>query len=252
MLQVIIIEDEPRGRETLKNLLTQYCSDIDIVGMAGSVKEGIQVVRHAHPDLVFLDIELHSGTGFEILENVDRFDFEVIFTTAFENYAIRAIKFSAIDYLLKPIDISELREAVEKARQRREVNSRNNKLWNLVQNFNRQKDEQKIITLSTMDGFEFIEIADITKLEAGGAYTTFFIKPNRKLLVSKNLKEYETLLSDYNFYRVHHSCLINLNEVEKYVKSEGGYIILKDGSTASISQRKKERFLELMNQMNVG
>jgi two-component system, LytTR family, response regulator len=220
--------------------------------MAGTVKEGIDAIRNTRPDLVFLDIELHSGTGFEILENVDRFDFEVIFTTAFENYAIRAIKFSAIDYLLKPIDISELREAVEKVRQRREVNLRNNKLWNLVQNFNRQKDDQKIITLSTADGFEFIEIADILKLEADGAYTMFFIKPNRKLLVSKNLKEYEMLLSEYNFYRVHHSCLINLNEVEKYVKSEGGYIILKDGSIANISQRRKEKFMELMGLMNIG
>jgi two-component system, LytTR family, response regulator len=251
MLQVIIVEDEPRGRETLKNLLTEYCTDIEIAGMAGTVKEGIDVIRNRRPDLVFMDIELHSGTGFEILENVDRFDFEVIFTTAFENYAIRAIKFSAIDYLLKPIDISELREAVEKARQRRELNLQNNKLWNLVQNFNRQKDDQKIITLSTADGFEFVEIADIVKLEADGAYTLFFIKPNRKLLVSKNLKEYETLLTEYNFYRVHHSCLINLNEVEKYVKSEGGYIVLKDGSTANISQRRKEKFLELMGMMNV-
>jgi two-component system LytT family response regulator len=251
-MQVIIIEDEPRGRETLKNLLTEYCDNIEIAGMAGSVKEGIHVIRNARPDLVFLDIELHSGTGFEILESVDRFDFEVVFTTAFENYAIRAIKFSAIDYLLKPIDISELRDAVEKVRQRREVSSRNNKLWNLVQNFHRQADEQKIITLSTLDGFEFIEVSNILKLEASGAYTMFFIKPDRKLLVSKNLKEYEMLLSQNNFYRVHHSCLINLNEVEKYVKSDGGYIVLKGGSTASISQRRKERFIKLMNLMNVG
>jgi len=251
MLQVIIIEDEPRGRETLKNLLTEYCTDINIVGMAGTVKEGIQIIRNTRPDLVFLDIELHSGTGFEILENVDRYDFEVVFTTAFENYAIRAIKFSAIDYLLKPIDITELRDAVEKVRQRREVDSRNNKLWNLVQNFNRKKIEQKIITLSTLDGFEFVEVADIIKLEANGAYTTFFIKPDKKMLVSKNLKEYEMMLADYNFFRVHHSCMINLHEVEKYVKADGGYIKLKDGSTANLSQRKKEKFMELMNLMNV-
>ena len=246
MLRVIIIEDEPRGRETLKNLLTEYCVDIEIAGMAGTVKEGINAIKSIHPDLVFLDIELHSGTGFEILENVDRFDFEVIFTTAFENYAIRAIKFSAIDYLLKPIDISELREAVEKVRNRREVNSRNNKLWNLVQNFSRQKDEQKIITLSTLDGFEFVEISDIMKLEANGAYTTFFIKPDRKLLVSKNLKEYETLLSDQSFMRVHNSFLINLHEVKKFVKSEGGYILMKNDAQISISQKKRDEFLERM------
>lgn len=251
MLQVVIIEDEPRGRETLKNLLSEYCADIEIVAMAGSVKEGTQAIREFDPDLVFLDIELHSGTGFEILENVQRFDFEVVFTTAFENYAIQAIKFSAIDYLLKPIDISELIEAVEKVRKRREESSQNKNLKNLIQNLGKHNNDQKIITLSTLDGFEFIAIADIIKLEANGAYTTFFLKKNKTLLVSKNLKEYEVLLTGYNFFRVHHNCMVNLNEVERYVKSEGGYIILKDGSQANISQRKKERFLELMSSRNV-
>ena len=251
MLRVVIIEDEALGRETLRNLLNEYCEDIDVVSLAGTVQEGIRAIQVSRPDLVFLDIELHTGTGFEILENVNRYDFEVVFTTAFENYAIQAIKFSAIDYLLKPIDISELREAVEKVRSRREETSQNQKLLTLIQNLGRANNDQKIITLSTLDGFEYVAIADIVKLEANGAYTTFFLKPDKKLIVSKNLKEYETLLTDYKFYRVHHSCLINLNEVERYVKSEGGYIVMKDGSRASISQRRKEKFLELMNLMNV-
>jgi two-component system LytT family response regulator len=251
MLNVVIIEDEAHGQETLKNLLKDYCENIEIAGIAGSVKEGIKAIEAIKPDLIFLDIELHTGTGFEILENVHRYDFEVIFTTAYENYAIKAIKFSAIDYLLKPIDISELRDAVDKVRKRREQSLENHKLLNFLKNLRGQNDSQKIITLSTSEAMEFIPVADIIKLEANGSYTTFYLKQGRSLLVSKNLKEYENLLSEHGFFRVHHSCVINLNQVERYVKSEGGSIILKDGSQADISQKKKEKFLELMSQRNV-
>jgi two-component system, LytTR family, response regulator len=251
MLNVVIIEDEAHGQETLKNLLKDYCENIEIAGIAGSVKEGIKAIEAIKPDLIFLDIELHTGTGFEILENVNRYDFEVIFTTAYENYAIKAIKFSAIDYLLKPIDITELREAVDKVRKRREQSLDNHKLLNFLKNLQGQNDSQKIITLATSEGMEFIPVADIIKLEANGSYTTFYLKQGRSLLVSKNLKEYENLLSEHGFFRVHHSCMINLNQVERYVKSEGGSIILKDGSQADISQKKKEKFLELMSQRNV-
>jgi two-component system, LytTR family, response regulator len=251
MLKVIIIEDEAHGRETLRNLLNDYCEDIQIVSLAGTVKDGIKSIQTEKPDLIFLDVELHSGTGFEILENVNRFDFEVIFTTAYENYAIKAIKFSAIDYLLKPIDIGELREAVDKVRKRREESFHNNNLLNLIQNFQGQNNQQKIITLSTSEGIEFISVLDIVKLEANGSYTTFYLKQRKNLLVSKNLKEYENLLSEYGFFRVHHSCMINLNEVERYVKSDGGSVILKDGSRADISHKKKDKFLELMGLRNV-
>jgi two-component system, LytTR family, response regulator len=247
MIKVLIIEDEPRGRETLKNLLNDYCEDLEIVGLCSAVPESIHAIEVMKPDLVFLDIELHSGTGFEILESIEHFDFEVVFTTAFENYAIRAIKFSALDYLLKPIDITELREAVGKARKRREETWQNKSLYNLVKNLKDLNDNHKTITLSTIEGLEFIEVSDIIKLEANGSYTWFYLNQNRKLLVSKNLKEYENLLSDCKFYRVHHSCLINLSKVEKYVKLDGGYIVLKDGLHANISQKRKEKFFELMN-----
>lgn len=246
-MKVIIIEDEPHGRETLKNLLNDYCEEVEIVSLCSTVPEGIQAIQSQRPDLVFLDIELHSGTSFEILERIRQFDFEVVFTTAFEDYAIRAIKFSALDYLLKPIDITELREAVTKARHRREETLQNKNLYNLVKNLSDLNDSHKTITLSTSEGLEFVDVSDIIKLEADGSYTLFHLKQNRKLLVSKNLKEYENLLSDCKFYRVHHSCVINLNEVEKYVRQDGGYIVLKDGSHANLSQKRKEKFLELMN-----
>lgn len=247
MLDVVLVEDEIHGRETLKNLLMEYCCDIEIIGMGASVGEGIDLINRCKPDLVFLDIELHSGMGFEILEAVDVLNFEVVFTTAYENYAVKAIKFSAIDYLLKPIDISELQDAVKKVKLRREAISQNQKLLNLLKNLRYGNDHLKTLTLATSEGLEFIAVSDIIKLEANGSYTMFYLKNNRKLLVSKNLKEYEKLLPDAIFYRAHHSCIINLSQVERYVKTDGGYIVMREGLQAIISQKRKERFIELMN-----
>ncbi len=246
-LKIVIVEDEPHSRESLRNLLKEFCPGTEIVATAENIDEAIKSIQEFQPDLVFLDIELQHGTGFDILEKVKRFDFEVVFTTAFENYAIRAIKFSALDYLLKPIDVEELTLAVNKARSRREENMQNKNLFYFMQNL-KGLNNQKTITLATAEELEFVEVSDIIKVEASGSYTTFHLKNNRKLLVSKNLREYENLLSDCRFFRVHHSCLVNLNEVEKYVKGDGGYIVLKDGSHASLSQKRKEKFIELMNQ----
>ncbi|UII23993.1 LytR/AlgR family response regulator transcription factor [Fulvivirga ligni] len=244
MLKTIIVEDEPHGRETLKNLLTEYCEDVTIAALCGTVVEGIEAIDKEQPDLVFLDIELHTGNGFEVLEQVKKLNFEVVFTTAYEDYAIKAIKFSALDYLLKPIDISELKEAVEKTRERRKEMDYNKNLHNLVSNI--KGFEQKRISLSTMEGVEFIKTEDIIRLEANGSYTNFFLVGGRKLVVSKNLKEYENLLSDHDFYRTHYSTLINLRQVDRYLKQDGGCVVLKDGSQAPVSQKRKELFFEAM------
>ncbi|ELR71317.1 response regulator [Fulvivirga imtechensis AK7] len=248
-LRVVIVEDEKHSRETLKNLLMEFCENIDIVGFGGTVSEAVETIRKSFPDLVFMDIELQTGTGFDVLKELENLNFEVIFTTAFEHYAIKAIKFSSIDYLLKPIDIEELQNAVEKARERKDIKERTQQLQLLMKNIGNIPSDKKKICLATSGGLEFINLQDIIFCEADGSYTNFYIAPDKRLTVSKNLKEYEYLLVDHNFMRVHNSYLINLFEVKRFVKSDGGYILMNNEKQVSISQNKREEFLERMTML---
>ena len=249
MLNVVIIEDEIHSRETLKTLLTEFCEGVNVMGMTGSVEEAVALINQLQPELVFLDIELQTGTGFDVLNQVDQRNFEVIFTTAFEHYAIKAIKFSSIDYLLKPIDLDELQDALRKARQKKDQLLTTRQLDLLLKNIANKTDKKRKICLSTADGLEFIEVGNITYCEANGSYTNFHIKPDIRLVVSKNLKEYEQMLTDYDFMRVHNSFLINLHEVKKFVKSEGGYILMNSEAQISISPSKRDVFLRLMTKL---
>ena len=248
-LRAVIVEDEKHSRETLKNLLQEFCVDISIEGMAASVSEAISTIKAVQPDVVFLDIELQSGTGFDVLSQLKSINFEVIFTTAFEQYAIKAVKFSSLDYLLKPIDLEELQSAVEKARESKNQVVYKKQLETLMHNLKQQKPKLNKICLATSDGFEFIEVNDILYCKAEGSYTAFSLKNSEKLLVSKHLKEYENLLLEQDFMRVHNSFLINLKEVKKYVKADGGYIIMNNGDTVSISRSKKEDFIHVMSML---
>lgn len=244
MLKVVIVEDEMKSREVLKRLIEEFCPEVHIVGIAGSVEEGLQVIANTKPDLLFLDIEMQSATGFDLLQKIDKIDFEVIFTTAYEQYALKAIKFSAVDYLLKPIDVAELRNAIQKTLSKSKTTDVNQNLIELLNNI--KTDKPRSISISTSDGIVFIDSDQIIRCEAHGAYTTLYLKDGGKILASKNLKEYEGLLGDNTFFRVHNSHLINIKEVKRYVKSDGGYIEMKDGSRVSISQHKKEEFIERM------
>lgn len=246
-LKAIIVEDEKHSRETLKNLLEEFCTDIDVINSAVSVNEAVTKISELNPDVVFLDIELQTGTGFDVLTQLKDIKFEVIFTTAFEQYAIKAVKFSSLDYLLKPIDIEELQIAVEKAKQLKNQEVYKKQLETLMLNLKQQKPKLNKICLATSDGFEFINVNDIIYCKAEGSYTTFILNNNAKLLVSKHLKEYENLLLEQYFMRVHNSFLINLKEVKKYIKADGGYIIMNNNDTVSISRSKKEGFLEIMS-----
>ncbi|SHI76514.1 LytR/AlgR family response regulator transcription factor [Aquimarina spongiae] len=243
-LHVVIIEDEKNSLDTLSHLLLDFCESVTILGSANNVNEGISLIKETNPDLVFLDIELHSGTGFDILQKLDHIAFEVIFTTAFEQYAIKAIKFSSVDYLLKPIDLDELQSALSKVRSRKGDKAYIQQVQNLVKNLEIQDVTNKKICLSTHEGIEFVKVLDIRYCKANGSYTLFSIKGQSDQLVSKNLKEFEMLLQEYDFMRVHNSYLINLREVKKYIKSEGGYIIMNNGDHINLSPRKKELFLE--------
>lgn len=248
-LKAIIVEDEKRSRETLKNLLEEFCVDVKVIETAASVDEAVTKIAALHPDVVFLDIELQTGTGFDVLSQLRDINFEVIFTTAFEQYAIKAVKFSSLDYLLKPIDLEELQKSIEKAKKKKNQEVYKKQLETLMLNLKQQHPKLNKICLSTADGFEFINTADILYCKAEGSYTTFILNNNSKLLVSKHLKEYESLLLEQQFMRVHNSFLINLNEVKKFVKSDGGYIIMNNNDTVSISRSKKDDFLELMNNL---
>ncbi|MBN7816446.1 LytR/AlgR family response regulator transcription factor [Algoriphagus pacificus] len=245
-LQVIIVEDEFHSRETLKAFLKEYCPEVVVMDTASTVQEAVEKISSLRPNLVFMDIELQTGTGFDVLQQVKHLDFHLIFTTAFEHYAIKAIKFSSIDYLLKPIDLEELLEAVQKAKSLIESESRQNLLENLLNNFQSPSLENRKICLSTAEGVEFIPANQISYCEANGSYTDFHLTDDRKLVVSKNLKEYENILGDLNFMRVHNSFLINLSEVKKFVRSEGGYIVMNNEKQVSISNSKREEFMKRM------
>jgi len=246
-LKAIIIDDEKHSRESLKNLVEEFCDDIEILACLSSVEEGLIKIPRLNPDIIFLDIELQSGTGFDLLDQLENISFEVIFTTAFEQYAIKAVKFSSLDYLLKPIDLEELQKSVEKAKKIKDRNVYSKQLEILLFNLKQHQPSLNKLCLSTADGFEFIEVEEILYCKAEGSYTTFKLKNNTSLMVSKHLKEYENLLADQNFMRVHNSFLINLKEVKKYIKSDGGYILMNNNDPVSISRNKKDQFLDAMN-----
>ena len=245
MLNVVIVEDEHHNRENLKALLEEVPAPIKLLGEAATKAEAVDMIRAVKPDLVLMDIELNEGTGFDVLSELPKGGFEVVFTTAFEHYALRAIKFSSIDYLLKPINQNELNEAIDKARQKKDEVMQKRQLELLLSSLD-HKQEQRNICLSTSEGIEFIKTTEILYCEASGSYTHFHLKGNHKLLVSKNLKEYALLLDDQDFMRVHNSYLINLKEVKRFVKSEGGYILMNNEANIPISAKKREEFLERM------
>jgi two-component system LytT family response regulator len=251
MYTAIIAEDEMHSRELLKNMVAIYCKDITVVATAGSVEEGVLAIKEHKPDLVFLDIEMQTGTGFDLLQQFNNPAFDVIFTTAYDHYAVKAIKFSAVDYLLKPIDAEELKEATDKFILKRKSNLGSQALQSLLQNLSKPAQVPQSITLSTSDGLEFIALPDIVHIEANGPYSIFNLKHDKKIMVSKNLKEYEGLLCDFHFMRIHNSHIINLNEVKKMLKTDGGYAVMSNGAQLIISPKKKDEFLKQMAATNL-
>lgn len=245
MQRAIIIEDEERSRSVLENLLETYCPEITMVDQGGSVKEGIRSIKKHKPDILFLDIQLLDGTGFDILEQCTDFQGAVIFTTAFDQYALKAFKFSAIDYLLKPIDIEELKAAVSKACSNSEQQFASQKITHLLTNLKRNPNEHPVLLVSTIDSIEFIRITDIVRCEAQGAYCMLHLAEGRPLLASKVIKEFEFLLKDYAFFRVHQSHLVNLNRVAKYLKSHSA-VLMRDGKEIQVARSRKEDFLRAM------
>lgn len=246
-MRAIIIDDEKKGREILKSLIETYCKEVEIIAQASNADEGYEMIQKHEPDVVFLDVEMPSGDGFSLLERFDEITFQIIFTTAFDDYAIKAIKFHALDYLLKPIDIDELRVAVENVKKALQgEQSVDNRYMEMLQS---RKENTGKLALPIKDGIVYLSISEIVRVESDGAYSIFYTDCGKKHLSSKNLGEYEEILPSFGFFRVHRSHIINVKKVKKFIRSDGNFIEMEDGSRVEIARRKKDEFLEMMNQI---
>ncbi len=251
MLKAIVIDDIEAIRKKNIAIIKSSCPNIAVIGQADSVESGVKIIQQLSPDIVFLDVEMPDGTGFELLNKLKPINFKVIFITGYEDFAIKAFRFSAIDYLLKPLDSNDLVEAVKKAEDSLGKEIFDMKLHNLFSNLERPKNLQKLI-LKTADKIYSINIQDIVNCESDKNYTTFHFINAPKLIVSTNLKEYETLLSPHNFFRTHKSHLINMAYFDHFIKSEGGNtIVMKNKTAIPLSVRKKEEFLILLENLRV-
>jgi two-component system LytT family response regulator len=243
MIRSIIVDDELKSRESLKILIEEFCNDVSVVASCKDVTEATERIEALKPDLVFLDIQLKRETGFDLLSRYEECPFDVIFTTAYSEHAIQAFKFSAIDYLLKPIDIEELRSAIERV-QKRKKNFVGEHIRQFIQNLNAPSRDNYKLGLPVSDGLIFVKVDHILYCEASSNYTEITMADNKKYVVTRTLKEYDELLSGQNFYRIHHSYLINLNGVKKYIKGDGGYVVMSNDQSLPVSKRKRDGFLE--------
>ena len=244
MIKALIIDDEKSSRDTLRGFVENYCEEIQIIDEAESAELGIEQIKKLKPQLIFLDIELPLGSGFDLLEACKHGNFEVIFTTAHDQYALQAIKVCALDYLLKPISAAELKTAVAKISQRSLSGTTTPQIGAFVENISNLNKQFSNIVLPTLDGFLVVKIRDIIRCEADKNYTFFIFANDEKVLVSKTLKEYDDLLHDMDFIRVHQSHLINASHVQRYIKGSGGYVKMSDDSIIEVSRRKKELLME--------
>lgn len=242
-LKVIIVDDEPYCCEVLAAMLEADCPGIDVVGIFNSGEDALQAIQRHAPDIVFLDVEMPRMNGFDMLERIGAIHFHLIFTTSYDQYALKAIRFSAIDYLLKPVDREELKLAVQKVKNRMQA-LLPQQLETLLQKMRQPAHPVNKIALPTMDGLELIPVNLIVSCESDDNYTKIRLKGNRNLTVTRSLKEMEEMLDHYAFTRVHRFFLVNLNEVEKYIKGEGGYLLMSDGTTIDVARNRKDALLK--------
>lgn len=249
MIKAIIIEDEQRNRDYLYSLLSTHFKNINVLAVCKNAEEGKAAIDGVHPDLVFSDIELENRSVFDMLQKLATIDFEIIFTTAYEKYAIQAIKFSALDYLLKPFSLGDLSEAVNHYLQKQNKKQNSHQFEALFHNLKNMQKDSKKIALPTLSGLIVIPVNEIIRCEANVNYTTFFFAGKNKMIVAKTLKEFEELLNEYDFIRIHNSHLINLHHVKNYTKGEGGIVLMADGSQVDVSRRKKDEFLKRLSEL---
>ncbi len=249
MIRAIIIDDESNARKSITNLVKIACKNISIIAEADGVESAVLSINKHKPDLIFLDLQMDDGNGFDVLKAFDKIDFQVIFITAFEKFAVEAFKFSAIDYLLKPINPKEFINAVNKAIENKESQDMKVKFDAFFNNIKNQSESRKKLVLKTESSIHLLNIEDIIRCESDKGYTEFHLWNKKKILVSKVIKEFEELLANYNFIRPHQSHLINLNYIESYEKRDGGSVRMSDGSMVPVSMRKKDYILKLFENL---
>ncbi len=243
MIKAIIVDDEPYCCEALATLLQRYCPEVKVIDICYNGAGALKAIQSDQPDLLFLDIEMPLMNGFQLLEKLKGIDFELIITTSYDQYAIKAIRFSALDYLLKPIDREELQKAVQRVFQRQHP-PLPQQLEILLERLHQPPARIQKVAMPAMEGLHMVAIESIISCESDSNYTILFLKNKQKITASRTLKEVEEMLEEHSFIRVHNSYLVNLNEVEKYIKGEGGYLIMSDGTTIDVSRSRKEALLK--------
>jgi two-component system LytT family response regulator len=246
-IKAIIVDDEQHCIDALQTMLQKKCPGVQVIGWAKSVKDAKEMIDELQPDLVFLDVEMPYQNGFELLKLFEKVHFDVIFTTAYEQYALKAIKFNALDYLLKPFSVKELQDALEKCKEKKLNRPKDQGISPMevfLQNMKTIQQTHKKIALPTINGLVFMPVQNIVRCESTGNYTRIFFTDKKNLMVSRPLKEFEELLSDVDFFRVHNSHLINMQQMQSYIQGEGGFALMSDGTQVEVSRRRKAEFLK--------
>lgn len=246
MIRTLIIDDEAHNRQVISDMLATHFPNVLVIGESDGVKSGLKAIQSHAPDLILLDIKMEDGDGFDLLNQVGAINFKIIFITAFEEYALKAIKFSALDYLLKPVVLDELKAAIEKA-EKQLINDLQLQLAEL--NNNLKPNLKKRLVLRTAEKLHLIPLDEIVRCEAERNYSMFYLENGKKIIVSHPMKDYEEILTEQGFFRVHKSHIVNLSFVDSYVKADGGYVVLKDKTELPVSMRKKNQLIELFENL---
>jgi two-component system, LytTR family, response regulator len=249
MIKAVIIDDEIAIQEMNSRLLADYFPEIELVGLADSIKNGVELILRQNPDLVLLDIELTDGTGFQLLQKLQPYNFKVVFITGFDSFAIKAIKFSAIDYILKPVNETEFQQAVQRALELINKNENTQPQAEVLMNSFKKEFNNKKLVLRTSEFLHIINISDIYFCKSDNSYTTFYFEDNEKILVSKSLKDYEGLLADYGFFRPHQSFLVNLHHIKRVDKTDGGFIVMENKKEIPVSLRQMKNLIGLLEKL---
>jgi two-component system LytT family response regulator len=243
MIRTVLIDDETDSIRVLQKLLETYCPQVEVVGTADGVETGLEVIQATRPDLLFLDIEMTQGNAFDLLNRLQPMTFQIIFVTAFDNYAIRAFKYSAVDYLLKPVDIDELVGAVRRVAERSQQKNIVDQMQVFLENMGNYSLAQQKMAVPTVGGLIFINLREVVRLEAKSSYTQIKLENGEVVMATRTIKDYEDILPETLFCRIHNSHIINLQKIEKYHKGRGGYVVLEDGSEIEVASRRRQEFL---------